>query len=183
MRPLTLDDIPLSDKNFWTNFIALSFPTALDKETDDSLSEILTDAIGEKVQSLTGWWDCFTKSSASVWEETDGYLPDPTTLVCPLATARTLKVEFHPGDIVYYVDGEQIGCTGPHYRIQVWSFADLTHAATDRRLFLLLLPLVAIGEQEANRAMGIIAQNLEGLFDRLLCERLARSIVYGLTED
>ncbi len=38
---INLEDFNFSNKKFWIGFIALSFPTALDEETDMSLSEII----------------------------------------------------------------------------------------------------------------------------------------------
>ncbi len=45
----------------------------------------------------TGWWDNFTKYYDGVLEESDGYVDEPETLICELAPAQTLKIEFHPG--------------------------------------------------------------------------------------
>lgn len=38
---LTLNDLEFSNKKFWTGFVAASFPTALDEETDMLLSEMI----------------------------------------------------------------------------------------------------------------------------------------------
>lgn len=40
---ISLYEIDFSNRNFWTGFIATSFPTALEEETDMSLTELITE--------------------------------------------------------------------------------------------------------------------------------------------
>lgn len=135
---LTINDIGFANKKFWTGFIATSFPTALDEETDLSLPEI----IEENKAADINWWKNFTKWYDGVLEETDGYIDEPETLICNLTSSQTLKIEFHPGDTVYYVNDRQIAATGGEYSIQIFSLVDLLHymkSRNDSRIFLLLL--------------------------------------------
>ena len=67
-----------------------------------------------------------------------------------------------------------------------FSFADLLKYMDwqkDNRLFLLLLPLVIIGEEEVSCATKIISSALEEIFDKSLCNQFAKCIVYGLMEE
>ncbi len=182
---LTLKAIEWSNQNFWINFIALSFPTAWDETTDLSLSEIIEETVGkEQKKLLLEWWDHFTHYDKETFNETDGYSNDPTTLVCPLTATQTLKLEFHPGDIVYFINDKQIASTGPHFRIQIFPFTDLAAATEiDSRIFLLLLPLTTVGtgEREAKQATTLIAKHLSQWFAPTACKQFATSIVYGLS--
>lgn len=75
--------------------MATSFPTALDEETDMSLTELMA----ESGMRDTIWWDNFTKYYDRVLEKSDGYVDEPEILICELAPTQTLKIEFHPGDL------------------------------------------------------------------------------------
>lgn len=180
---ITLNDLKITNKKFWTGFVASCFPTALDEETDMSVSEI----IEENNAADINWWENFTKYYDGVLEETDGYIDDPETFICTLTPARILKVEFHPGDTVYYINDKQIGCTGGEYHIQVFSVIDLLNFVKDKndyRIFLLLLPLTVIKNKDADKITKKISNVLKGIFDNPpIYERIAKSIVYGLTED
>lgn len=179
---ITLNDVSFSNKNFWTGFVATSFPTALDEETDMSLAEI----IEEKEAADSDWWGNFTKYYDGVLEETDGYLEEPETLICQLTPAQTLKIEFHPGDTVYYINDRQIANTGGEYQIQIFPLADLLRyieEGNDERIFLLLLPLAVITDEDISHITEKIEFVLQKFFAKSLCSRLARSIVYGLMEE
>lgn len=179
---ITLNDLELTNKKFWTGFVASSFPTALDEKTDMSLSEI----IDENDAADISWWNSFTKYYDGVLEETDGYIDEPETLICVLKSNQTLKIEFHPGDIVYYINDKQIGCTGGEYHIQIFPVTDLLNFVKDKndyRIFLLLLPLTVIENKDIDNITDIISDVLKEIFDKPLYERIAKSIVYGLTED
>ncbi len=180
---ISLEDLAFHNKKFWTGFISYSFPTSLDEEADMGLSELVEE--NETVNIDIDWWEDFTKYYDGVLEETDGYLEDPEMLLCKLTEDQTLRIEFHPGDIVYYVNDKKIACTGPEYEIQIFPFADLQkymEYQKDNRLFLLLLPLVIIGEEEVPCAMEMIESALEEVFDKALCNPFAKCIVYGLME-
>ena len=179
---LTLNDIAFSNRNFWTGFVTTSFPTALDEETDRSLTEI----IEENQAADAKWWESFTKYYDGVLEDTDGYLDEPETLICDLTDTQTLKIEFHPGDTVYSINDKQIACTGGEYHIQIFPFADLLNFAgikNEKRVFLLLLPLTIVSGQETETATEIIADALREIFPEHLCSQLAKSIVFGLLEE
>lgn len=179
---LTINDLDFSNRKFWTGFFATSFPTALDEKSDMSLSEM----IEEKNLADINWWNKFTKYYDGVLDEADGYVDDPETVVCELDAAHTLKIEFHPGDTVYYVNDKQIACTGGEYNIGIFPFTDLLRYSEDKndtRIFLLLLPLTVIGDRDAGKAAEIISNALKEVFNKRLCKRFADSIVYGLTEE
>ena len=179
---VSLEDLGFQNKSFWTGFIVSSFPTSLDEETDMGLSELMEE--NELID--IDWWNDFTKYYDGILEETDGYIDDPEMLVCKLTDTQILKIEFHPGDIVYYVNDKQIACTGGEYLIQIFSFEDLMkymEYQKDNRIFLLLLPLVIISEEKVSCAIEIISSVLEEIFDKSLCNQYAKCIVHGLLEE
>ncbi|MCM1326854.1 MAG: Imm19 family immunity protein [Bacteroidales bacterium] len=179
---LTINDLKFSNQKFWTSFFATSFPTSLDEETDMSLSEMIDENCSTDIE----WWKNFTKYYDGVLDETDGYIDNPEIVVCNLTATQTLKIEFHPGDTVYYVNDKQIACTGGHYSIQIFPFTNLLKYAeeiNDNRIFFLLLPLTIIKRQDADNATQIISNYLKDIFEVHLCNLLANSIVYGLTEE
>jgi hypothetical protein len=176
---ISLYEIDFSNLNFWTGFITTSFPTALDEETDMSLTELMT----ENGMCDTSWWDNFTKYYDGVLEESDGYVDEPETIICELVPTQILKIEFHPGDTVYYINDKQIACTGGHYNIQVIPFKKLLNSIKDKQTFLLLLPLAVIDSPNKDEATQIISNILQGIFDKHLCSQYANCIVNGLISE
>lgn len=179
---VTLNDIDFSNKKFWTGFVSTSFPTALDDATDTSLSEMIQENNAADIK----WWGNFTRYYDGVLEETDGYIDEPETLICNLTSTQILKIDFHPGDTIYYINDRQIACTGGDYNIQIFPLTDLLkymESRNDNRIFLLLLPLTVIRNQDVANATEIISNILQEFFDKHLCLKFASSIVYGLMEE
>ena len=69
---ISLHEIGFSNRNFWVGYMATSFPTALEEETDMSLTELMI----ENGMCDTSWWDNFTKYYDGVLEESDGYIDE-----------------------------------------------------------------------------------------------------------
>ncbi len=176
---ILLHEIDFSNRDFWMGFMATSFPTALEEETDMSLTQLIT---GNGMCD-TRWWDNFTKYYDGVLEKSDGYVDDPETLIYELAPAQTLKIEFHPGDTVYFINDKQIACTGGHYNIQVIPFKELLNPIIDKQMFLLLLPLAFINNSNKDEATKIISNVLREIFDQHLSSRYADCIVNGLISE
>ena len=176
---ISLQEIDFSNRNFWVGFMATSFPTALEEETDMSLTELMI----EDGMCDTSWWDKFTKYYDGVLEESDGYIDEPETIICELVPTQILKIEFHPGDTVYYINDKQLACTGGHYNIQVIPFKELLNSIKDKQIFLLLLPLAVIDNQNKDEAIQIISNTLQEIFDKCLCSQYADCIVNGLMSE
>ena len=176
---ISLHDINFSNLEFWIGFMATSFPNSLEEETDLSLTDLMVD----EGMGATNWWRKFTKYYDGVIDESDGYLEGPETLIYELTPTQSLKIEFHPGDTVYYINDNQIACTGPHYIIQKIPFKELLNFMEDKRVFLLLLPLAAIDTSDKNESTEIISNVLQNIFDKRLCSRYANCIVCGLIQE
>lgn len=181
MKGLTLQDLAFSNQKFWTGFLATSFPNAWDEASDLSLTELLE----EHQLADCAWWDHFTGYYEGILEESDGYLEEPQTFLYELTPVDSLKIEFHPGDTLYFVNDRQIACTGPHSEIQIFPFADLLEYAKgkgDDLIFLLLLPLTSLTEEESPTATGWVQALLREIIPSRFVERIADCIVSGLME-
>lgn len=80
-----------------------------------------------------------------------------------MATNEKLYIEFHPGDTIYFVDNEEIGCTGPEYFIHKldWQkFVSYTRSLSNDKK-MLLLPMVAIEDGKREELKQIIIQGLK----------------------
>ncbi len=182
MKDIPFHDLDFSNKKFWTGFVTTSFPTALDEASDMALTEI----IDENDLADYDWWADFTGYYEGILDETDGYLDDPKTFLYRLTPSDELKIEFHPCDTVYFINDKELGCTGAHYRIQVFPFAELLEYAKgkhDDQIFLLLLPLTYIKKEDAQYAVELIESILSHFFSPPFLAQIANSIVYGLMEE
>lgn len=181
-RVFPLDFFSFDNRDFWAGFLAGAFPTALDEDTDMSIAETLREA---GLGSISAW-DEFTGYYDGVLDESDGYVDNPACFEYALTPDRKLRIDFHPGDIVYSVNGKQIGCTGGEYSIQVFGYGPLHSWAEEQSnqlIYLLLLPLAAVEAENADAAKDSVSGVLRKIFGQELAERLAGSIVYGLCEE
>ncbi len=181
MSRISLDEI--DNLPFWLNYFGCSYLNLYDEEEDASVSELMGELC---TQEVLEWWKTFTGWYDGVLDECDGYLDDPAFLEVPLTRGRTLKIEFHPGDTLYYIDGEEIGSTGPHWKLRTIPYKELEELLPLERgwqLFLLLLPLAALGCGEAPAAQQEIKTQMARCFGTDLCESVSKCIVSGLLEE
>ena len=166
--------------NFWINYFGCCYPNGYDESNDISVSELMEELCTEEVGN---WWEQFTGYYEDVLDESDGYLDNPTTLEEELLPDKILKIEFHPGDILYFINDEQIGSTGPHYELQTIPYEkveQLLSLKNGRQLFLLLLPLAFIDEEEVQSVRDKITEQIRNYFPEDLCKSVSRCIVAGL---
>ena len=178
MKKISVEDIDCL--NFWTNYFGCCYPNGYDAAAEISVSELMQELYTEE----TGhWWDRFTGYYEGIFEESDGYVDDPATLEEPLRQDKVLKIEFHPGDILYYINDVQVGSTGPHWKLQTIPYQELEplfSLPAGRQLFLLLLPLAFITKEEQPSVRKKIAEQMGNYFPENLCERVSRCITAGL---
>lgn len=172
--------------HFWINYFGSCYPNSYDEEEDICASDLMQELYTEEAES---WWDTFTGYYDGVLDESDGYLDEPTTLETVLPEGKTLKIEFHPGDTLYFINDKQVGSTGPHWKLQTIPYRDVEHLLSlenGRQLYLLLLPLAFIDSGENAIASMIesirkeIAQQMQHYFPEDLCEGMSKCIVAGL---
>lgn len=180
MRAVSIEDI--DNLNFWICYTGGSYPNSYEDEEEVSISELMQEYYTEEVEI---WWNRFTGYYEGVLDESDGYLEEPTTLEMPLAQDKILKIEFHPGDILYFINDREIGSTGPHWKLQTIPYREakqLLALEYGRQLFLLLLPLTVIRKGEEADVFEEIRRQMSSYFSENLCERAARYTITGLME-
>lgn len=179
MHIVHIEDI--DNLNFWINYFGCSYPNSYDEEKDVSVSDLMLELF---TQEIGNWWNEFTGYYPGVLDESDGYIVNPTTLEIPFAKNKMLKIEFHPGDTIYFINGNKIGSIGPHWKLQVIPFKDIEQVLlmeNGRQLFLLLLPLVSLAPEDTQTVQGKIKTQLLYYFSEQLSQNLSSCIVSGLT--
>ena len=138
----------------------MNFPNAYDEITDTDISELL-----DEYDYDNKWIDKFTQYSEEIFDENDGYVDNPNTINLNL-NGHDFRIEFHPGDTVYFLDGQEIGCTGGHFilkKIDFQLFSELTYGIEDIHMFLLVMPIVSLNNADIPRARHIVKSTLETL--------------------
>ena len=180
MSPVRIEDI--DNLNFWIKYFGCSYPNGYDEERDTSVTDIM---LAWCTQETEDWWKKFTGCCPGVFDDRDGYADDPATLEAPVGNGKMLKIEFHPGDTLYYINGREIGSTGPHWKVQVLAFHEIEQLLAQengRQLFLLLLPLAFLQEEDAGAACRKIKTQIGHYFPEETSESLARCIAAGSVE-
>lgn len=172
----------INNTNFWLGYFRISYPNAYDEENDQSIHDILDDFLTDEQLK---WWEHFTGYFDGILDENDGYLESPATLEVSLNPDETLTIEFHPCDTIYFINGLQIGNTGPHYTLQVLPYNKLKQVLLENgnELFFLLLPLAFVKEEETNSATQQICSLMTRYFPKHLCESLSKCIVCGMSDN
>lgn len=155
----SIDDI-INNNSFWIYFLSVNFPNAYDEITDTDISELL-----DEYDYDSKWIDEFTQYSEEIFYENDGYVDNPNTIDLNL-NGHDFRIEFHPGDTVYFLDGQEIGCTGGHFilkKIDFRFFSEITDGIEDIRIFLLVMPMVYVKNTDIPCARNIIKSALETL--------------------
>lgn len=186
MKKIGITDIGFDNLYFWQSFFRVEWQNAYNEQEDISVSEIMDEYCLELDECLA-WWHEFTQYYDGVIEQSDGYLDEPTTLEAALGDGQTLAIEFHPGDTIYFIDGREIGCTGPHHiQLQSLPYAyikSLLSREYGEQLFFLLLPMAVMEEQEAKAAQIQMESLLTKLFPEEICADMAQCMVCALTEE
>lgn len=158
MRKLVNYETIRNEKDFWLILLMGHFPHSHYNDDEDDLNYFISDNYGYNGQ----WWDDFSGYYDGIFDECDGYLDDPTTLELELSSGEKLYIEFHPGDTIYFIDNDEIGCIGPHYVIHKidWSqFISYTSSwSSDKKM--LLLPMLAIRDGEREALRQVIVEGL-----------------------
>lgn len=152
----------LSNDNFLTWFLMMNFPEGIDPSRDCTLFEMMQ----EEYTVDETWADDLTGYCEGVLDESDGYIEDPKAIMLRLSTGDYFCMEFHPGDTLYYINDNEIGCTGPSYEIRKLSlpqFYAYTRDLGDLET-LFLLPMLRITDTEKEELTKMI-QSILGRAD------------------
>lgn len=175
---LSLNDLYDIRLEFWTFFFSKCYPNGYFEEQDIELSEY----IRSKYALSLEWVDDFTKYYDGVLDEEDGYVENPRRLSIELENNNLFEIEFHPGDTVFYMNKENIGCTGPHFILHKISLSELKELIPNseyvEETFFLLLPMVFVEKHEVDEVLSIISQYLTKLpFKVEDCEIIKKCII------
>ncbi len=155
-----LNQVLFDNTLFWAYFLSVNYPCSLHKETDCTMADFV-----EKVMPINiEWSDCFTQydKNPDVFDESDGYLDHPTTLTTSLGSLGNLKIEFHPGDTIFFLNNNEIGCTGPHWvlsKIPYQTIKNVLELEYGEVLFELLLPMAILESEEVEKIKPILEKH------------------------
>ncbi|MDE6665523.1 MAG: immunity protein 19 [Ruminococcus sp.] len=176
----SFDDVA-DNNSFWLYFISTQFPHAFDEESDTCLCEFMGEEYN--LDECDEWINEFTQYYDGVIDENDGYVDNPNSVNFVLNNHRFI-IEFHAGDTLYFLDGDEIGCTGPHFILRTLSFqyfTELLKNVEDVRIYLLVLPMLALEEQNIPYIRQIIKSGLVSLnFQNELTDIITEMIILGL---
>ncbi|MCH5340987.1 MAG: immunity protein 19 [Acetatifactor sp.] len=180
MDRVRIEEIYFDNKPFWRGYFLIGYSECYCEELDMSIwdmeEEIIQAGDWEYWNEFTGWYE-------GIIDECDGYLDEPTYLEVYIGTMdKTLKIEFHPGDTYYYLDGAEIGNIGPHsMTLQPLSFHTIKSLLDNKNgdiLFFLLFPMIDLEEENRAEACKLFQDRLiaAAIFDGELCEKLVRMV-------
>ncbi len=165
----------INNRKFWTYFLGTAFPVGI-SENDESLSEIL-----DEIYVLDSEWiNALTDYTPNILTSSDGYVEHPNKLEIKLHLNEKLYIEFHPADIIYYINDKKIGYVGTQYQLELidWTrFEELTEALPDEYKGL-LLPVVKIENDNIDNAKKIITNWLQKIsFQDEICMNICDIII------
>ena len=181
MKKVSMKDI--DNLYFWVNYFGCSYPNAYDEEEEVSASDIMQEMLTEEGGR---WWAQFPGFYDGILEQNDGYLDEPATLEVMMAQDKYAKIEFHPGDTLYYINGEKIGSTGPHWEIRKIPYEEvrqLLALENGCQLYLLFLPLAVIRPEETDSVRREIGAQMGKYFPESLCRSVSGCIAAGLAQE
>lgn len=156
-----LEEIRKSAPLFWPFFFCSCFPNGYLESEDIEI----TDYIQENDWLDLDWVHSFTKYYPGVFDDYDGYVKSPRTLLVKLNRNSNLSIEFHPGDTIFYLNGQEIGCTGPHFQLHGIAWDDLLQLTMGRpaEAFFALLPMAYLVSSQYHTAAQLIQERLSNL--------------------
>lgn len=182
MRKVDIDELTFVNKNFWHSFFLSSYPNAYHEQEDNHLLDLAEEiAIEEDLEywnQLTGWY-------GGMLDERDGYIDKPSYLEIGMGENNDLRIEFYPGDILYFINGEEIGNTGSHWKLNVLPFDKIKSVLETEKgeiLFWLLLPLAKIEEEEMENTCHFLTIKIKEIFEEEMGEMIVRLIIYQFLE-
>ena len=189
LKRISMNDVRLDNKRFWTCFFLAEWRNAYNEQEDLSVADVI-EANCPELSDDYEWWHDFTGYRDDIFETSDGYLEEPTTLFAALDKEHTLTIEFHPGDTVYFINDTEIGCTGPHdaqyHPLPYDAIEKLLEVPHGEELFFLLLPMTKLDFQipsDIEAARTKIESLLRKIFATEICGNLADCMMCALTEE
>ena len=162
-------------EDFFVWFIMNCFPKGLDEENDMSIYDV----IEENYSLDIDWFNKFTSYYDGVFEENDGYIDNPNSIIVQLNNHKELIIEFHPGDVIFFMNSIKIGCTGAHYSIGAIPMDEYIELTKDlcyeNKLFL--LPMVEVKEYDETKFREIVEIIISKFNIKKSCEKQIIGII------
>ena len=175
MRNIVNIEEVINKRDFFVWFIMNGFPEGLDKDNDISIYDI----IEENYSFDMDWLNKFTNYYDGIFEKNDGYVDNPNAIIVPLNNHNELCIEFHPGDVIFFMNDKKIGCTGPDYSIRVIPIDEYIELTRDlcyeNKLFL--LPMVEVKEYEEMKLREIVGHVISNFNIKKSCEKQIVEII------
>lgn len=161
-NPFDLSEISFENKDFWCFFYSVAFHDAY-TEDDVPMSEL----IENEYTFSDVWVKQFVQYSKEAIEHHDGLLEKPTLRMLRLGNrgrGGLIIVQFHPGDILYYSNGNKMASLGPHFYTHYLTLDELLEIAQNSKygdvLFMLLLPIASVCQGEETLAKTEILERV-----------------------
>lgn len=159
VRPFSKEELSFTNHDFWWFQLVFSYPYASDHELEMNFDEVMEDS----------GYAITTRFSARSFE-------------IAITGALKLEIEFLEEEISYYLNGFNIGNISGHSNIAFLTWNELQRLSNNNQvLFLLLLPVTGIEEQEREAILPFIAEHLKeiGIKDEHKAQ-FANCLVNGL---
>ena len=159
---------------------------AFDKECDENFDEAWNEryapALLDKTEFMAYWRKLSQMDLGT--PENQGEIDNPNIITLPIGNDITLTVEFHPCCTNYFLNDILIGEVSGNFHLKYITYPELmqiTKQTNGVLLFHLLLPMVAIREQEKDIAFKEIVRRLRQIpLYAEHCEYIGRCILTGL---
>ena len=175
---MTKEDIQYTNLNFWYYFIFWfrGYDDEKDLNLDDAIREVVD--IDKYTPTYKKWYkDNFKAEKA----DPDGIFEHPKTIAGKLGDNMKFTIEFHQTEITFYLNNIYIGNLGGHFEAWFLTLKELLAFNKYEKLFMLLLPMTAVEENEREYAVKLISENLKQITTYApQAEYIAKCIVNGL---
>jgi len=178
---LTKKDIEFDNLNFWYYYI-LGFRGCDDQKElnlDDAIKEVVD--VKKYVPSFNDWYKEFCPKEKA---DRDGLFENPKVIAGKLSNDIKFAIEFHLSETIFYLNTIYIGNLGGHFEAWFLTLKELIAFDKYEMLFLLLLPMTGVEENERELAETLVSEKLKSI--SMFAEQsdyIAKCIVNGLIVD
>ena len=155
---INYDDIK-DDEQFWLFFLECGFSQGYEEENEIVVSEFIYENYEvdmEWANEFTGWYE-------GIMDDNDGYSDMPKRLKIHLSTGSNFYIDFHPCDVLYYIDDERIGSSGADFKLGIIYWEDFKKYTADLSDIekLLIMPMLNAENADIDELKNIIKNALK----------------------
>ena len=157
---LTNKDIDYDNLNFWSYYIFCFRGHDDEKELnlDDAIQEVVD--IEKYTPSFETWYNDFLPEEKA---DAEGLFEDPKVVAGKLTDDLSFAIEFHLSETTFFLNSTYIGNLGGHFEAWFLTFKELMAFDKYEKLFLLLLPMTGVEENERELAESMISEKLKSI--------------------